>query len=64
MIGLVIGSGDSLKGSGRNAILSKLSSNPVMARNLESFEYMTDDELDSIVDEAVMAIVSRLGVAR
>ena len=35
-----------------------------MARNLESFEYMTDDELDSIVDEAVMAIVSRLGVAR
>ena len=64
MIGLVIGSGDSLKGSGKDAILSKLSSNPVMARNLESFDSMTDDELDSIVDEAVMALVSRLGVAR
>lgn len=64
MMGMVISRGDSLREGGRDAVLAKLRDNPVLKARIDAFEAMSDEELLSLVDSAVMSLASRMEASR
>lgn len=62
MVGLMISAGDALKASGRKGILEVVRDNPMVRKESEVLESMSDEELEALVDEALMTVVSRMGV--
>ncbi len=62
MVGLMISAGDALKASGREGILDVVRENPMVRKESEVLESMSDEELEALVDEALMTVVSRMGV--
>ena len=64
MAGLAISCGDSLKGSGREAILGVIRANAVMRPRMEFFESLSDAQLEALVDSAVRSLASSMEAAR
>lgn len=60
MTAKVIQAGARLSGSGRDAILSRILSNPVAKAHADFFEAMTDEQLSELADDATRMLVARL----
>lgn len=56
MIGMVASAGDRLKEGGRQAILDVIASNPVAKSRMSDLEGLSDEDLEGIVDSAVMTV--------
>ena len=64
VVGRSIAVARSTSGSGREAILNAILSHPVASVHGEFYRSMTDEELEGMVDDALMTLLQYMGVGR